>query len=384
MEELKFMKERKSRKQTKISLNLISKAKCGKEDSKLELMFAYCNGINFIKYDKEESKRMAVELFTKGNLFARALVSFFGWDVKQDYKEALGYLEKYLKNTQNKKKRSFSKAMIGIIYNEGLGVDKDHNKANKYFRESNKYFENSISMSYIGENYAYGNGLKQNRQRGIKYLKRAIVMGDCNAMVKLAVLYDKLGNVDAQHSIELLEKSLKYNSPIAPFYLASYYKQGKGVIEDQDQSYKLYMLGMKRGCSKSINKLGLMHQYGDVDKDLERAIQFYHQSISLGNSDAMFNLGYCYQHGEGLEKDYKQANYWFEKSLERKNSLPIDFLAHNYKHGLGVEKNGEKACSIYITGISISEHNREKYKCDLNKLFLEKRVAWSFLPSILA
>jgi TPR repeat protein len=37
-----------------------------------------------------------------------------------------------------------------------------------------------------------------------------------------------------------------------------------------------------------------------VEKDFKKAVFFYSKASENGNADAQNNLGYCYQHGEGV------------------------------------------------------------------------------------
>ena len=50
--------------------------------------------------------------------------------------------------------------------------------------------------------------------------------------------------------------------------------------------------------------------------DKAKGIDLYHQAADLSNSPAMFNLGVCYQHGDGVMKDFARAALFFKRSAD--------------------------------------------------------------------
>lgn len=43
------------------------------------------------------------------------------------------------------------------------------------------------------------------------------------------------------------------------------------------------------------------------DEDYENAFKYYNLAASMGNKQAMSNLGYCYLYGRSIEKDEEMA-----------------------------------------------------------------------------
>ena len=50
------------------------------------------------------------------------------------------------------------------------------------------------------------------------------------------------------------------------------------------------------------------------DQNLTKAVELYEKSAQLGNSDAMYNLGECYETGDGVTKDFNKARKWYTKA----------------------------------------------------------------------
>ena len=43
-------------------------------------------------------------------------------------------------------------------------------------------------------------------------------------------------------------------------------------------------------------------------------MSFFEKSADLGNTDAMYNLGMCYEQGNGVTKDLSKAREWYTKA----------------------------------------------------------------------
>src|SRR5689334_13332528 len=72
-----------------------------------------------------------------------------------------------------------------------------------------------------------------------------------------------------------------------------------------------------------------------------------YQAAEQGNTDAQCNLGGCYEYGIGVEKDEQKAVEWYQKAAELGNARAHYCLGCCYENGIGVEKNERKAVEWY-------------------------------------
>ena len=104
----------------------------------------------------------------------------------------------------------------------------------------------------------------------------------------------------------------------------------------------------ERGNAVSQFELGWCYDFGEgVEKDTKQAAEWYRKAADQGVADAQLNLGYCYLNGEGVEKDLKQAAEWYRKAAEQGVELAQFSLGLCYANGWGVEKDGEQAAYWY-------------------------------------
>ena len=70
----------------------------------------------------------------------------------------------------------------------------------------------------------------------------------------------------------------------------------------------------------------------------------------LKNTDAMFELLWCYWSGQGVEKDFEEAIKWLKKAAERNHPAACCEYGWCLKHGIGVEKDPKKAMDYFDAG----------------------------------
>ena len=62
-----------------------------------------------------------------------------------------------------------------------------------------------------------------------------------------------------------------------------------------------------------------------------------------GDSDAMLDLGYCYQTGAGIQQNYEKAMAWYQKAAAKNELGALWTIGYLYYQGLGVVKDTAKA-----------------------------------------
>lgn len=92
------------------------------------------------------------------------------------------------------------------------------------------------------------------------------------------------------------------------------------------------------------------------NQQFDKAVPLLKQSAELGNSEAQYNLGYCYQSGIEVEKNQKIAIDWFQKSAHQGFNDAFYQLMMAYGNGDGVEQDPKKAFSY---AVKCAENNDE-------------------------
>lgn len=83
-------------------------------------------------------------------------------------------------------------------------------------------------------------------------------------------------------------------------------------------------------------------------REFDKAVPLLKQSAKLGNAEAQYNLGYCYQAGVGVEQNQQKAIEWYLKSAKQGYNDALYQMMMAYGKGNGVEQNFEKAYSYAL------------------------------------
>ncbi|MFY9074485.1 tetratricopeptide repeat protein [Malaciobacter mytili] len=112
---------------------------------------------------------------------------------------------------------------------------------------------------------------------------------------------------------------------------------------------KIYLEKLAQmGEARDLFNLGWTYNFGKgVEKDLLKAKEYYEKAASLGFSSAYYNLAWLYYKDDVIKVDYKKALEYLEKGVELNNSNCINLLGLFYEKGYGVEKNMQTAISYY-------------------------------------
>lgn len=121
--------------------------------------------------------------------------------------------------------------------------------------------------------------------------------------------------------------------------------------------------GAELGSPDGLYGCFLCHKFGNssirdyrlVFKELRQTVDLYKKTgiDNLNMPLAQYNLGICYQNGEGTTKDYKKAFYWFCQAVKNQNNddhearvaigLAQYNVAYYYYQGKGTIVNVTKA-----------------------------------------
>ena len=164
---------------------------------------------------------------------------------------------------------------------------------------------------------------------------------------------------------------------IAWFNLGNMYMAGHNTAVDEIEAFRAYKKSADLGYPAAMFNVGyfLSREIG-TEKDLNKALKYYLDAATCGNTDAMIEAGNIYgfnkkrdkwkywysqaaDHGDVSayswkaqfyleEGKYKKALEWGMKALERKNYKAYGLLGHLYLYGKGVKKDIQHAEKCYL------------------------------------
>ncbi|MCM1257953.1 MAG: sel1 repeat family protein [Roseburia sp.] len=244
--------------------------------------------------------------------------------------------------------------------------------------DANDYYE-------AGYACLYGlNGQKIDYEAALNNFQQALEKGKTEANLYLGLLYDWHIGPEYDYAKAKAYYEAAGDNPYAQSLLGFMYYFGHGVEEDPVKAQELFDEVIAAGCADGyygsatiawdekdyatafeyLNKaaegesqiftsatmydLGYLYLRGrGVEQNYGKALECYEKAADLGDSSAMDMIGYLYESGEGVEQDYKIALEWYERAANLGNFVSMEHIAYMYENGLGVAKDSVKAKEWY-------------------------------------
>ena len=144
---------------------------------------------------------------------------------------------------------------IGILYLDGLGVEKDYKKAFDSFSKATDGGDMKAPR-YLGIMSEKGLGVKKSLDDASFYYEIGDSSGDLTSRYNLGKIHEKAG--DYARAVELYKKTdNRMDHVTAPMYeaLGDLYVAGKGVEKSTKQAREWYEKAVKSGSQEASKKL---------------------------------------------------------------------------------------------------------------------------------
>ncbi len=116
----------------------------------------------------------------------------------------------------------------------------------------------------------------------------------------------------------------------------------------------MYQKAAKANYSRGNYNLGVCYDLGEgVEQDVNKAVEHYQKAASQGYAVAQYYLGVCYNHGKGMEqRDFQLALDSWNKAAKQGHALAQMVLGNYYKEGgHGIEKDSVKAAEFLKSSV---------------------------------
>ena len=125
-------------------------------------------------------------------------------------------------------------------------------------------------------------------------------------------------------------------------------KRNINIKEDETLSLNLELQKQETKTAEELFNLGYNYAYGKgVQQDYAKAVEYYTKAANMGHAGAQNNLGVCYKNGEGVKQDYAKAVEWYQKAANQGHARAQNNLGLCYEKGQGVNQDYAKAVEYY-------------------------------------
>ncbi|KAI9203797.1 uncharacterized protein BJ171DRAFT_133179 [Polychytrium aggregatum] len=308
-----------------------------------------------------------------------AWMYLIGWAVKQNIPKAVQYLKRLIQRAQQVSSHELtppSAFLIGFLYFNGVGVEKDSDQASYYYRQSLcsnfKLAEELFAYSSEGDDPRKFSCDSEMAKEFLQWCKRGALLdrafaihllGDCS--------YFGHGTAFNYRQAAKYYTEAVHSHSFAPsqFCLGMCYEEGQGVEQDFGYAWNLYHASAFQGDALAEFHLGMYYYNGDeangcdtrvdytyVDgrkkkaslvlrtKDIDKALVWLKQSAKQGFWKAQAQLADIYFFGEpGVTAIVTQAARWYLRAANHGYAQAQKDIAECYSAGTGVRKNHSEA-----------------------------------------
>lgn len=208
---------------------------------------------------------------------------------------------------------------LGLMYEEGLGVEQSFEKAVQYYLASYNA-GNTLAASKLGRLLIEGKGVEKNVDDGLNLLKTAGRAGDKEALYTLGQIYSESENVEKDYVIAGGYYKLAALQGYAPaqYQLALLYLFGRGVPQD----YSLAIRWMSRAASQG---------YVQAQKDLAELLSDNKRMINFVESYAWFSIIAAYNTDETGAWAAEKRDALANRIKDTKNLIIAQQLARKWQ-----------------------------------------------------
>jgi uncharacterized protein len=225
---------------------------------------------------------------------------------------------------------------------------------------------NPLAQFDLGVLYDQGLGVEKDDQEALFWYTKSAAQGYANAQTNLGQMYcDGQGvPVDYNKAREWWSRAAQQGNLIAQNDLGSMYLKGQGVQKDYARAAAWYRRPAEQGDRQAENSLGMMYYMGwgvarDPAKGIamlmkaaeqgslqarQNVVGIMQAAAKSGNAEAMHNMGtLCIRGWAGQQKPEDCMN-WYEQAAVRGVDAARNSLAEAYEQGLwGVPADMAKA-----------------------------------------
>lgn len=146
--------------------------------------------------------------------------------------------------------------------------------------------------------------------------------------------------------VGLVMKASELGDPVGMTLLGRLYHRGRGVPQNTTTARQLYKQAAPR-FALAYAFLGESYLESSNSADHSRAILYFLNGASAGETESMIQLAVMYTRGDGVTRDYASAAKWLDQAQQRGDPVASFQRGALYHNGLGVPKSHAEAVTLY-------------------------------------
>ncbi|SEP59104.1 hypothetical protein SAMN05216548_10131 [Faunimonas pinastri] len=219
-----------------------------------------------------------------------------------------------------------SETLLGVLLSRGLGVKQDYKEAAGWLQLASDKGDHS-AMYMLGEMYLAGQGVSKDPAKAADLIQKAADTGDPVALRELAFLLLQGEGRDKNPMLAAayLRRAADAADTDAQFALAGMYMDGVGVAQDPSQAVRWFSEAARRGHVGAQVEYGIMLFNGTgAARDEAAGARWLMQAAAADNPVAQIRVARLLADGVGMKQNSFEAARWY--LLARQRGLHDDYM----------------------------------------------------------
>lgn len=175
------------------------------------------------------------------------------------------------------------------------------------------------ALNMVGQMYENGWGVEKDEKKARRYYQRGASLGHMGNVNSLRALKDKEYKIE----LETVMPAAKAGNARAQNRLGEMAEFGYGMPRDPNMAIEWYLKSADQGHVAAQHNIGRCYNFGTgVEQDFAEAERWYRKAADQGHTDAMFFIGTLYSNNHGTQKDEDTnvlAYAWMHNAAELGN-----------------------------------------------------------------
>ncbi len=235
------------------------------------------------------------------------------------------------------------------------------------------------ALGDAGYQYAVGQGVTQNRERGVSMVQDAAARGSTSAMSTLAYWYRSKNDanvpVDMAKSHSWALTGAEAGNVDAMTVTAIDLLDGKGVAADPKAGQRWLMLAADKGDAIANFTLGNLYAgrllaipSSGITPDRMKAEDYYRKALAAGAKEAADQLAAMYEGWDGSVPDWPRAFAARKPLADQGDPVSEMYIGLYYERGFSVPKDMVKAAEWYMKA---AKHGSARGNYEIGRLYFD-------------
>jgi TPR repeat protein len=216
---------------------------------------------------------------------------------------------------------------IGILYQNGLGVEQNYATALAWFRKAVDKGSNKATYYLSGIHSL----MDIHKAQSLQQLQKTADSGDVDAMCEMGLFYEEEGiDQDYSKALPWFLKAANLGNIDAMRAVADIYLHGKYRVDaNRSLALQWYSKAADLGDAPSMRGMGDIFCMREGGKqDFAQAMQWYRKAAAKGDTEAMRDIAVLYEGSDGVKEDFAQTLQWYQKAADAGDGEAMYQLGH--------------------------------------------------------